>query len=769
MKVFSRILLSALLSCIIVACSTTKHIPDGQYLLDNVSINTDTKIKGGDDLETYIKQVPNADMPLFGKVGLKIYSLSGQDTAKFINRMIRKVGSKPIIYNPRLAKNSASQLELAIKNLGYLNASVDTTLTLKDKKAQVKYNIKAGTPYTIRNYTTTIEDTTIAQLQKYIAGSSSIKEGDLFNMDKLDAEQTELNNLLRNVGYYSFSKDFVYFKADTTLNSHQVDLYLNVYPAKDSLPHPRYKINNVTVVSGYRMSESAGRGRLFADQDTIQYKGMSIIKGRNTFLRNSTIYRNIYLRKGMYYSDRLLSWTYENFNSMGAVQQTNILLTPAPNNNDSIHLLDATVMLTPANPHWFRASLDGTNKAGDIGIAPSLSYQHQNLFKGGEVWNISLKGAYEFITGDKSTDMLNDNYYEYGAETSITFPKLMFPWLRRKWKELPSTSTKLSLSINNQKRTQYTRQFFSGSIEYGWATKWGRLRHSFSPLDITYVSMPWKSDEFEKKYLNDSTSNQLLKISYADQLIARSTYSFAYTIGQRFSKLPTTTTLRGSFEVAGWLPRIVAKAGKAETNEDGDKKILGVMYSEYVKGSLDFSQTIPINQRHTIAYHIGLGMAYPYGNSEAVPFEQSFFAGGANSIRGWSTRALGPGSYRSTNINRSDFVNRIGDIKFETSVESRHKVGDMFEVAAFLDAGNIWTLYEYEQQPNGNFRFDRFYKEIAVAYGIGLRLNLGFLLVRFDTGLRIFDPTEEKISDRFVMLKPRMSRTAFHFGIGYPF
>lgn len=765
MSSFKKIATLIITTCIFIGCSTTKHVPDGQYLLDNVSIKTDNSVKGEADLETYVRQLPNSSAPLIGKVGLKIYSLSGQDTTKWINRMIQKAGSAPVIYNPRLTKTSASQIELAMKNMGYLNAKVDTSETLKNKKASVTYNVKTGEPYTIRNYKATIEDTTIARIHEYYKPFSAIKEGELFNTNKLDAEQQEFNSFLRNIGYYSFSKDFVYFKADTTLNSHQVDLYLNVYPTPDSLPHPQYKINKVNVISGYRMSEDAGRGQLFANADTINYKGMSIVKGRNTFLRNSTIYRNIYLRKGMYYSDRLLSWTYENFNSMGAVQQTNILLTPS----DSTNMLDATVMLTPANPHRFKASLDGTNSAGDIGVAPSLTYEHLNLFNGGEVWNLNLKGAYEFITGEKSSDMMNGSYYEYGIETSLTFPQLLFPWLNRKWKDLPATSTKVSLSLNKQNRSEYNRQFFTGAIEYAWWTKLGRLRHNFSLMDITYISMPWASDWFKEEYLNDSTSNQLLKASYEDQLVARTSYSVSYTIAERFSKLPKTTTVRGSVEVAGWLPRAVAETGAAKVNEDGYKEILGVMYSEYVKGTVDFSQTIPINQGHTIAYHVGLGLAYPYGNSSVLPFERRFFAGGANSIRGWSTRSLGPGSYRREKGRKNDFVNQTGDIKLEASIESRHKLGDMFELAAFVDAGNIWTIKDYPNQINGQFKFNRFYKEIAASYGLGLRLNLGFLLVRFDAGLRIYDPTEEKISERWVIHKPRMSRTAFHFGIGYPF
>lgn len=746
------------------ACSTTKNIPDGRYLLNDFEIKTDNKVKGAADLESYIRQQPNGSLPVLGKVGLKIYNIAGTDTTKWLNRTIRKIGSEPVIYDPRSANVSSQQLKQAMNNMGYLEAEVDTIQRLKHKKVSLTYNIKTGTPYRIRNYTNAIEDTTIHRITKRFSSSSLLHKGDLFDMEMLEEERNNMSSLMRNVGYYNFSKDYIYFKADTTLDSHQTDLYLSVYPFQDSLPHPRYKMNNITIISGFNLQD-APADRYFKNADTTYTGNIRIIKGRKNFFRNSTLRRNTFLQKGMYYSDILLSHTYENYNSMGAIQQTNIIITPS--SEDSLHLLDAKIFLTPANAHWFRASLDGTNSAGDIGVAPSLSYQHQNLFNGGEVWNITLKGAYEFITGQQSTDVLNKNYYEYGIETGISFPMFLIPWLNKKWKERSGASTKISLGLNNQHRSEYTRQFFNGSIGYGWSTMRRQLRHSVDLLDVNYVRMPWMSNNFRNKYLNDSTSNQLLKESYKNQLIARTSYSMTFTKKQRFVKLANTTTIRAGIEVAGALPRLITSLNGAKPKSDGMKELFGVAYAEYMKTNFDFARTMPISKNHVIAYHVGLGFAYPYGNSHVLPFERRFFAGGANSVRGWSTRSLGPGSYKRVNSSM-DFINQTGDIKLEASIESRHKIGTMFELAGFVDAGNIWTIKNYKSQPLGYFRFSEFYKEIAVAYGLGLRFDLGFLLLRFDTGFRAYDPSESQ-SDRFVLFSPRLSRMAFHFGIGYPF
>jgi len=753
------------------ACNTTKNIPEGQYLLDAIEIKHDTK-NATSDLEDYVRQQPNTSLPLIGKVRLGIYNIAGQDSS-WINRTIRNIGQAPVIYNPSLTQQSKNQLVKQLQNQGYLNAEADTLLKedKSGKKMKVTYVLNGGTPYTIRDYNYTISDTTIARIMNKVPSARLLNKGDFYDMDMLEEERLRVNEIMRNVGYYDFSKEFVYFKVDSTLNSHQVNLFMDVYPKPDSLPYRRYKINDVTVISGLRSTDFSGGqgGRINTNQwffrraDTTEYRGIKIIRGRNNFLRNSAIVRNNFLRKGSYYSDLAVDWTYQSYSRMGAIKQANIAI--APSAKDST-LLDATIVLMPANVHWFKAALDGTNSAGDLGVAPSVSYQHQNLLNGGEVLNIRLKGAYEFVPGNKKDNVLTENYYEYGVETSLTFPMFLFPWLKKSWREQPMSSTKFTVGLNNQHRKQYTRQFFNLGVNYSWMSKRGRLSHGLDLLDVNYIRMPWVEAEFDSTYLQNP-NNPLLRESYRDQLVTRTAYSFTLTNGRRVSPLHPTYTLRGSIEVSGALPRLVTSINRAKEDDLGQKKILGVAYAEYVKGTIEYARTFFFSKRHSLAYRAGLGLAHPYGNSTVLPFERRFFSGGANSVRGWSTRTLGPGSYRRADGSTSDFVNQTGDMKLDLNIENRMKLTSMFEFAQFIDAGNIWTLKNYDSQPGGQFSFKEFYKEIAVAYGVGLRLDLNFLLIRFDVGLRAYDPGED--SKKFVMFKPRRKYTAFHFGIGYPF
>ncbi|MDR2950488.1 MAG: BamA/TamA family outer membrane protein [Prevotella sp.] len=759
---------------ILAACSTTKNIPEGSYLLDDFTIKHDTK-NATSDLEDFVRQQPNTSLPLLGKFRLKLYNTAGQDST-WLNKIIRKAGQPPVIYSASQTQLSKNQLLKQLNNQGYLNAEADTTLKFNDKKVSVTYNLRGGTPYLIRDYKYTLSDTTMQRIINLIPMKPYIAKGDMFDMDMLEEERVRVNSIMRNVGYYNFSKEYVYFKADTTHNSHEVDLFLDIYPAKDSLPYPRYRINNVTVISGINSLTSRRGGDdsgqlstnrwFFRNADTTEYKGIKIIHGRNNFLRNSTIARNNYMRKGSWFSDYALNGTFEAYSKMGAIKQANISITPSP--EDSTRLLDATIILLPANAHWFKAGLDGTNSAGDIGVAPSVSYQHQNLFNGGEQFNIKLKGAYEFIAGKKDDDLMNQNYYEYGIETGLTFPMFLFPWLKKSWREQPSASTRISIGLTNQHRAEYTRQFFNTTLNYGWATKRNRLRHALDLLDINYIRMPWVSHRFDSLYLSNS-NNPLLRESYRDQLVSRTAYTATLVNSRRLNSLHPTYTLRGSIEVAGALPRLATTINGAKPDEEtGQKKILGVAYAEYIKGSIEYSRTFYFSKIHSVAYRIGLGMAHPYGNSDVLPFERRFFAGGANSIRGWSTRSLGPGSYKRPEGTRSDFVNQTGDMKLEFSIENRYKLTSLFEFAQFIDAGNIWTLKDYENQPDGQFQFKDFYKEIAVSYGLGIRFDLGFLLLRFDAGMQAYDPGRDQ-SKRFVLFKPRLNRMAWHFGIGYPF
>lgn len=764
MKKLSVYIFSSILILWGWGCSSTKNVPEGEYMLTDYNIKVDSKKIDASYLEDYVRQQPTPPLSLF------IYNVAGQDTTKWINRAIRKMGQPPVIYSPKLTQISANQITKQLNNDGYLRAVVDTILNLKGKKMDVIYDVKNNGIYTIRNYEYTIDNKTINKSLSPARKYTSIQPGVVFNQYNIESSREHLTTYLRNIGYYQFSKEYLYFRADTTLNAHQVDLFLTLNQAKDSTAFKRFIINRVTLLSGYDPAINQNK-YLFRRPDTTNYKGLTIIHGKNNFLRKSTLYRNTFIKPGEYYSDLKYAKTTSGFNSISAVKNTTITYTPISNPNDSIQLLDAQVIIAPGNTNFFQTELQGTNSAGDLGIAPSISYQQLNLFNGGEIFKVKLRGAYEFISNSNKSSVSTQNYYEYGVETSLAFPQLLFPWLKYSWREMPSTSTQVSFSINNQHRQEYTRQFFNAALTYKWLTNKNRFTHSFSLWDINYIRMPWASDDFKKNYINNK-ENPILAESYKNQLISSTKYSLIFTnvvtdIYQR--KEPKNKVIvRANFDLSGLLPSLATTFYKAKKDSAGQKEILGIAYAEYIKGDVSYAQVHTLNRTSSLAFRFGLGIANPFGNSTILPFEARFFSGGANSVRGWATRDLGPGSYKPNDSTAHDFVNQVGDIKLDMTVEYRKKVAKYIELAGFVDAGNIWTIRNYQGQPGGLFKFSTFYKEIALSYGPGIRFDLGFMLLRLDLGIQAYSP-EENEGRRWVIFQPRLNRMAWHFGIGYPF
>lgn len=751
---------------LITSCDATKRVPDGSYLLNKVDIKTDVRSIGKSDLKPYLRQKPNSSVPVLGRVKLHMYNIPDNDST-WINRLFLKYGESPVLYSEQLTTLSAEQIRLYLKNKGYLNAQVDTTIVKDKKKANVKYDVTSNDPYRILSYQDTVRssDTTIYKILKEAKKLEILREGDIYDLEVIDKGRVDMVRELRNNGYYNFVKDNFYLLVDTTVGTHQVDMTLALYNPTDTTKHPQYNIGQVTVINGIDsriLNDSTNHHQL----DTIMYRGMKIISEKEQFLLPQAIYYNTFLRPGRLYSDRIVERSYSSLNNLGSVSQTSIVLTPVIENDSNF--LNARIQLTPGNLYYMQFGVDGTHSAGDLGVATNITYEHRNLFKGGERLRIKLNGAYEYINASDSLNLLDKSFYEYGAEVFLSIPQLLLPWLMQQLKDRPSASTEFSVGVNMQKRPEYLRQFFSLSSRFQWSALDWRLVNVVEPIGITYIRMPSSTENFKKLYLNDSI-NPILSYSYKDQLIVRSSYVGTYS-NSTFRVTPQFPfRIRAGVEVAGWIPRSVSSMGGSKTNQKtGFEEILGIQYAEYVKGDLDFAISHAINNKNTLAAHIALGVGYPYGNSKVLPFEKRYYGGGANSVRGWSTRTLGPGSYSRDSV-RYDFAGKVGDIKLDMSIEYRRKLDKLFELAAFVDAGNIWTIKDYEAQPGGYFQFNSFYKEIAVAYGLGLRVDLNFLLLRLDFGMKAHNPALPE-GQRWTIFKPNIRRDlAFHFAIGYPF
>ena len=754
----------------LASCSATKFVPDGSYLLDEVKIHTDNKEIKPSDMRLYVRQNPNSKWFSTIKTQLYVYNWSGRDSTKWFNRFLRKIGDAPVIYNESGAIRSQEEIAKAVQNLGYMGASVKRTTKTKKKKLKLFYEITSGKPYIVRTLKYDISDKKIAEYLRNDSTQSMLREGMLFDVNVLDAERQRITDYLLCNGYYKFNKDYITYTADTARNTHQVDLTLHLLPYKTYVgdtpkEHFQYKINKINFITDYDVLQSSALSSIEIN-DSLHYNGFPIYYKDKLYLRPKVLVDNLRFASGDLYDERNVQKTYTYFGRLSALKYTNIRFFETQNGDST--QLNCYVMLTKSKHKSISFELEGTNSAGDLGAAASVSFQHRNLFRGSETFMVKFRGAYEAISG-LQPGYKNHNYTEYGVETSINFPNFLFPFLTSDFKRRIKATTEFGLQYNYQLRPEFSRTIASASWSYKWMQK-QKIQHRIDLLDISYLYLPWISSQFQEDYINKDKDNYILKYNYENRLIVRMGYNYSYNSagGALVNNTITTNSysIRAGFESAGNILYGISKMINMRKNKDGEYAILGIPYAQYLKGDFDFAKNIIIDHRNSLAFHAGIGIAVPYGNAKVVPFEKRYFSGGANSVRGWSVRNLGPGSFAGD----GNFMNQSGDIKLDASIEYRTRLFWKFRGAAFIDAGNIWTIREYENQPGGVFEFDKFYKQIAVAYGLGLRLDLDFFVLRFDGGMKAINPKYKKAKERYPIIHPRFSRDfAFHFAVGYPF
>ena len=758
--------LGAIVGIVLVACSPTRHVPDGSYLLDHVKIETDDKSVKPSDLKSYLRQEPNHRMFGLFRFTLGLYNLSGNDSTKWYNRWVRNAGTPPIIYDPVLIENSRMQMEKAMNNKGYMAARVDVDTVSKGKRMDVFYRVSANTPHYIDDIDYRISNDTISRLvERQYVSHSLLKKGSNFDRNVLDEERQRISDMLRRDGFYAFNKELITYTADTADRSKAVDLTMNLVPesvanASGYRPYERYYMRKIYFVLSYDPTAT--------DQIDVAnagtYKNYYFVEGDRPYIRRETLVENCFIRPGLLFSGRDVDNTYTAFGRLRIVKYVNIRFEPAGRNDEGVNQLDCYILLSKDKPQSVSLELEGTNSEGDLGFAVGATYQHRNIFKGSETFSAKVRGAYESLSGDLS-GLINDRYTELGGEIGVTYPKFLFPFLRTDCRRRMKASTEYSINLNFQQRPEYTRVIWGAAWKYKWTTNRGFYRHNYDLLDINYVYLPRKTDGFLE---NIAPDNPLLRYSYEDHFIMRMGYTFYCSNLNPSNPVQRRTnvyTLRAAGEIAGNVLNAFSKLTSKEP--DGGYKIFGIRYSQYAKFDFDYSFTHLIDERNSIAFHVGGGIGIPYGNSDILPFEKRYYSGGANSVRGWSVRTLGPGSYNGNN-SVSEFINQCGDIRLDINLEYRTKLFWKVELGAFIDAGNIWTIRDYESQPGGQFRLDSFYKEIALAYGLGIRLDFSYFLLRFDMGMKAYNPAAGQ--DHWAIASQNFKRdSAFHFTVGYPF
>lgn len=730
------------------ACSPAKLVPEGAYLLDRVEVKSDAKEIDQGDLNDYIRQSPNSYVLGLFRMQLGIYNLSGNDSTRWWNRFLRRIGQAPVIYDPSLTDLSASQLVSFHKNKGYFNAGISTDVITRRNTVKVKYKISAGKPYLINTYTADLPDDTLRVVSKDSL-RSLVQPGLAFDVYALNNERERISNRMRREGYYNFTRDHLMFTADSTDRKVDVTIQLRDYlmANRDTLPKTifrRYAISRVV----YQINPSSMSSESSLETDTVFAGNYMMIGPKRRILTIHSLMAGTYIRPGRLYSDSDVENTYSALNSLPPVKYTDISFTESAPDS-----LICRITIAEAKSVTLTSQAEITFTEGYWGIAGNLGTVHRNVFSGAE--SLTLQGR---LALERQGDVIAQ---EWGGQVGIRVPRILLPGFQSLDRRFIQSSTDFRTMFSYQSRPgEFASTNVGGGVKYNWNSR--RFNRSLDLIDVSYVYFPWISTLFRETFLNTGLYN---RFNYDDYLIMRLNYSATYTGYNPNRPMRDYITYRYGLETAGNILYGLDKLAGSPVDSLGNYRIFNIRYSQYVRGEMHASYHQVINKSSRMVYHAGAGVAYPYGNAEVIPFERRFYSGGANSVRGWSESTLGPGSYQRFNSLRRDY-NQLGDIKLDLNVEYRTKMIWVIEGALFMDAGNIWTIRDYESQPGGYFQFSTFWKQLALSYGAGMRMDFSFLLFRLDLGMKLYDPARINTQP---WRTPSFSNMAVHIAIGYPF
>jgi outer membrane protein assembly factor BamA len=778
-----------LLMLFLASCSNTKHLKENQYLLTQNKIDFKEGNPGitTSDLHGLIKQRPNRKF--MGVVRFKLWaynrSQKGKKRTKYRNWLENTVGERPVILDTMMTAETCREMEKYLGNVGYFYSEVDYSVKYKERsqKAHIIYTITPADPYTIKDIKYEIGDPELSTWIDKTRDNSLIKARKVYNVYKLDEERERVTSFLNNNGYYGFVKDYIYFEVDSMLGDKQMEIYFKVknitIPDPDSAGnfieerHQRYMIDKVVIYPNYDPSVPEIHSMT---HDTIVQEIHQIKKSypanyyyvlyRNKLRINPKVLaQNILIEDNEPYSLKDVQETYKRFGYLGIYKYANINFEQAREfitvDTGEFRKLKCKVLLQRAPVHQYSIEAEGTNSGGDLGIGGNITYRNRNIFRRGETFQFKVRGAMEAQrsnTGEAEDQQtfLFFNTFEWGVEAQINFPRFLIPVKLERFPKYFRPITTVSAGFNFRRRPTYDRYTLNFTFGYEWDES-EKKKHILQPFNISSIKM-YTTPEFtqELEDINDTR----LKNQYTDHLITALQYSFIFN-NQDLKKIRDFIYFRGDIETSGNIFYGFNNMLDNKKDTAGYYTIAGIRYSQYVRLETDLRYYWLIDRENQVVFRLLSGIGVPYGNSDALPFEKGFYLGGANSMRAWIYRGLGPGAFSNPGIN----VDQMGDIILEANMEYRFPIYDFLKGAIFADAGNVWLLNANDNYPEADFRFDKFYSQIALDAGLGFRLDFKFFIFRVDFAWRLRDPAMPSgatwVASKGIWF--------WNFGIGYPF
>lgn len=816
-----RLAFSSLFIVLLFSCNPTRKLKENEYLLNrNVIIDRSASLfklnpdLEKSDFESYIKQKPNRKVLLL-RFHLFLYNLIDKDKAlrkkqkrderydkknkehlfkfqqenekrakkglpprtphlKDKDRLtwrewVMDIGEPPVIYDSLMRRKSTQQIQQFLHNKGYFNCTVRDSASLKDKRANVFYIITPNKPYKINEVKFTVKDQVMSYYVHADTMNSLLIKGKNYDSDVFQAERERITKNLRNEGYYYFSKDYIYYKVDSSLHSNQVNVELIIRKRSikpeggDTLveaDHTRYYLNHIYIITDFNPKIKKSYTDTIRDKDSSYYFLGSTLKYKTKVLTDA-----IFLRPGDLYQSTNSDLSYKRLSEMRAFKFINIKFED--NGSD---YLDCFVQLSPIPKQTFTVETEGTNTGGNLGVNGSFVYQNRNVFKGAEIFEFRIRGGLEvqkILT--ESTDennIINEspipfNTIEIGPEASIIVPRFLLPF-RVVTSRNSNPKTVFKTSYNYQKRSDYTR----GALQLSYGFNWNESKtkkHFIYPVEVNLVNFTG-TPKFEALL-----TDPLQKDRYSDHFTTDTRYAFIFS-NQNLNKKKDFSYFKFGAEASGNTLRgvynLLDQYVTPMPSVDESYTINGTKFSQYLRSDIDWRHYFVFSETNRLVFRLAAGIGKPLNNLRELPLEKSFFAGGPNGIRAWKARTLGPGSFYDTLQTSFD---KIGDNQIETNLEYRFNVVRVLNAAAFIDAGNIWLRKPDPKRPGGEAKYNlELLDEFAIGAGLGVRLDFSFFIIRLDAAVPIKDPALPK-GDRWTFDKQPLMRTNLNFGIGYPF
>ena len=780
------------LGVMLSACNVTRLIPSDEYLLQRVTIDEDKeapraqRIKG-DEVTKYLRQKPNKHF-LGTDFYVWIYMMANPEKDNWWNNLKRRMGEEPVLFNMRDTERSVENLKIYLDSRGYYSSDVGFKVdtNARTRRAKVTYTLKQRQPYRIDNISYDFRDRFLEPIVLPDTTNTLLHRGDIFDISVLDAERQRIALYLKDRGYYNFSVNNVEFLADTLSGDKKVGVTVIIkqnltgYNARGVAQYDNnavYRLRNINIIPGYNAAAAKITPDYFEKFDSLEYRGLNIIfSGNRPKIRPQVLRGIVPLYPNYLYNYSQINQTYSNLMSMGYLKSARINFTEVTDSlkNNFITLigtdnkkkssmnytreryLDCDIYCSPALQQSIKAELEASTTASFYGLTAVVGYQNRNIFRGAEMLEITGTAGYEYM---KAPNSKKRHAMEFGVAASLSFPRFLLANYAIKSGTI-APKTKFEISYNYQDRPYYKRGLSSAAWVYTWRNQ---TNSSFvvRPIGINLVDVAY----IDSKYFN-SLQNQYLKHSFESQLIVA--ISGSYVLKKQYKSAPNNyTTVRANCELSGNALNGLVHLISKPVQDKNYYEFLGIRYSQYIRTDIDVSHRIMFGKVTALAARIYAGAAYAYGNSDAVPFDRLFYAGGSNSMRGWAPRTLGPGS--SPAPKDVVYPSQLGDMKLEANLEFRFPIWDMFHGATFLDLGNIWYIGRKDlSHPEGSvFHLNNFYKQLAFNTGIGIRLDIEFAILRLDWGIQLHNPNNP-VGERWIH-NFKWRNTSLNFGVGFPF